>query len=147
VTYAQRLQDLYSACLMFWMHTLSTSVYRLIRRTWESPVPSNSGVSYELENPCPWRTRTRTSRIGVGRATTAPLALSVSLFLLVVCYVVCFLFLSNWMLLYPVMFTRFTSCFSHKLFYYFLLTSLHSTISFILTSLVFVLIYSSYSSY
>jgi hypothetical protein len=30
------------------------SVYRLIRRTWESPAPSNSGVSYELENPCPW---------------------------------------------------------------------------------------------
>jgi hypothetical protein len=45
------------ACLMFWMrtHTHWTSVYRLIRRTWESPAPSNSGVFYELENPCPWR--------------------------------------------------------------------------------------------
>jgi hypothetical protein len=38
-----------------WCSECWTSVYRLIRRTWESPAPSNSGVSNELENPCPWR--------------------------------------------------------------------------------------------
>jgi hypothetical protein len=32
-----------------------TPVYRLIWRTWESPAPSNSGISYEHENPCSWR--------------------------------------------------------------------------------------------
>jgi hypothetical protein len=56
VTYAQRLQDLYSASVDIPnAYTHWTSVYRLIRRTWESPAPSDSGVSYELENPCTWR--------------------------------------------------------------------------------------------
>jgi hypothetical protein len=36
-------------------YTHWTSVYRLIRRTWESPAPSIVGVSYELENHCLWR--------------------------------------------------------------------------------------------
>jgi hypothetical protein len=41
--------DVLNAC------THWTSVYRLIQRTWESPAPSNSGISYKLKNPCPWR--------------------------------------------------------------------------------------------
>jgi hypothetical protein len=55
VTYAQRLQDLYSMLDVLNAYTHWTSVYRLIRRMWESPAPSNLGVSYELEHSCHWR--------------------------------------------------------------------------------------------
>jgi hypothetical protein len=55
VTYAQRLQDLYSACLMFWMRTHTGPRFIVSSEGRESHQPQVSGVSYELENSCPWR--------------------------------------------------------------------------------------------
>jgi hypothetical protein len=52
-------------------YTHWTSVYRLIRRTWELPAPSNLGVSYELES---------------NALTTAPLALLYSFLYTVLLY-------------------------------------------------------------
>jgi hypothetical protein len=56
VTYAQRLQDLYSACLMFWMRTHTGPRFIVSSEGRESHQPQvNLGVSYELQNSCPWR--------------------------------------------------------------------------------------------
>jgi hypothetical protein len=77
MTYAQRLQDLYSACLMFWMRTHTGPRFIISSEGCESHQPKVIWrliwvwKSLSLTGLEPW-----TSGIGDGRATTAPLALS-----------------------------------------------------------------------
>jgi hypothetical protein len=77
VTYAQRLQDLYSACLMFCMRTHTGPRFIVSSEGRESHQPQVFGRLIRTRKFLSLTgLEPRTFRIGVGRATTAPLALS-----------------------------------------------------------------------